>query len=274
MPVALALGGFALAGAGVALGHLVGGAWVIAGWAAVGRSLELGGVHGAFVALGVAVALVRGPAQAGDRPGEAGDGPALALCLMAMGAFTGAALLAHLVPPWGSLAYVCPPILLACGARLHPALRRMGVAGSVRPRALVVGVLAGAFLGAHLLITASLTFGHRARVNGAAQYMEAVLYDIGVNAVTAEWLFRGALFWCAWQRVRFWAAASLSTAAALVRYLLDPALPAAPEVAAGAIFYLALLGLACCALRAWSGSLIPGYLSTVAFFAAYRALAE
>jgi hypothetical protein len=57
-----------------------------------------------------------------------------------------------------------------------------------------------------------------------------------------------------------------------MRYLLDPALPQAIEAMAGATFYLSLLSLACCALRAWSGSLVPGYFATVAFFAAYRAL--
>ena len=41
---------------------------------------------------------------------------------------------------------------------------------------------------------------------------------------------------------------------------------------AGATFYLSLMGFACCALRAWSGSLVPGYVATFAFFAAYRML--
>jgi hypothetical protein len=29
-----------------------------------------------------------------------------------------------------------------------------------------------------------------------------------------------------------------------------------------------------CALRVWSGSLLPGYLAAIAFFAAYRTLLE
>ena len=41
---------------------------------------------------------------------------------------------------------------------------------------------------------------------------------------------------------------------------------------AGALFYLAALGLAGAVLRAWSGSLVPGYLAAIAFFAAYRTL--
>jgi hypothetical protein len=44
------------------------------------------------------------------------------------------------------------------------------------------------------------------------------------------------------------------------------------EVRLGAAFYLGLLGLSDCGLRAWSGSLLPGYLATVAFFLAYRML--
>ena len=57
-----------------------------------------------------------------------------------------------------------------------------------------------------------------------------------------------------------------------MRYLLDPALPHTAEARAGAIFYLAALGVATSVLRAWSGSLLPGYFASVAFFAAYRTL--
>ena len=58
----------------------------------------------------------------------------------------------------------------------------------------------------------------------------------------------------------------------MLRYVLDPILPAAPEVWLGAALYTGLLGVAACALRAWSQSLLPGYLATVTFFLAYRAL--
>jgi hypothetical protein len=101
----------------------------------------------------------------------------------------------------------------------------------------------------------------------------AVAYDVGANALTAEWLFRGALFAGWWQRWEFWPAACLSTALLMGRYLVDPALPQTVEVRAGAVFYVALLGLSACALRAWSGSLVPGYLAAVVFFASYRMLA-
>ena len=74
-------------------------------------------------------------------------------------------------------------------------------------------------------------------------------------------------------RSTFWPAAALATGLSLLRYLLDPALPHAVEARVGAVFYLGLVGLIACALRAWSGSLVPGYLAALGFFAAYRTLA-
>jgi len=110
-------------------------------------------------------------------------------------------------------------------------------------------------------------------VGGLPAYLSALAYDVGANALSAEWLFRGAVFSLLWRRGTFWPAALLTTALSLVRYLLDPFLPHAAEARAGAVFYLGLVGLIACALRAWSGSLLPGYLAALAFFAAYRMLA-
>src|SRR5438132_1448777 len=64
-----------------------------------------------------------------------------------------------------------------------------------------------------------------------------------------------------------WRMPAAASAAALI-----VASVAARLVPAGAVLYLPILGLASCALRAWSGSVLPGYLATLAFFAAYRAL--
>ena len=141
-------------------------------------------------------------------------------------------------------------------------------------RHVALGLAAGTFLGVHLLISASLTYGYAVRVGSLGQYLAAVAYDVGANALTAEWLFRGALFSRWWQRWEFWPAAGLSTALAVARYLLDPALPPPIEARAGAVFYIALLGFSACALRAGSGSLLPGYVAAVVFFAAYRMLAQ
>jgi CAAX prenyl protease-like protein len=226
--------------------------------AGLGRAVEGAAIHGGFVAIGFLVAV----------EGCAGWWrPALSVGLVLLLAFTASAVVA-----WGSVAFLLVPFALAGAGRRDPALGRIGALEPVGLRALLLGLASGAFLGAHLLISASLTFGYAVRVLGPGAYLAAIAYDIGVNALSAEWLFRGALFSHWWRQGGFWTAASLCTVLGVIRYLLDPALPRTVEAAAGAVFYLTLLGLAACMLRAWSGSLLPGYLAALAFFAAYRTL--
>ena len=223
----------------------------------IGRAVAAGGVHGGLIALGWLVAAGAGRGWAG---------PALRL-----GAATVLASVAARLGAWGWLALLAVPALVLIEARGRPEMRAIGLEWARPPHAMT-GLVAGAFLGGHLLVTASLTFGYRVHVSDVMTYAAALAYDAGLNVVSAEWLFRGALFSVCWRRGSFWPAALLTTGAALVRYLLDPALPQAAEVRAGAVFYLGLVGLIACALRAWSGSLLPGYLAGLAFFAAYRTL--
>jgi len=194
--------------------------------------------------------------------------PALAVAATLLVAST-----AGRLSPWGALTYSLVPALVVFLARDRIEFRRMGFIWPADLRPVAAGVGMGAFLGIHLLLSSSLTFGYSVRVASAPGYVAAIAYDLGANALTAEWLFRGALFSRWWRRWRFWPAAGLATALVVVRYLLDPALPSATEVRAGAVFYTALLGLSCCALRSWSGSLLPGYAATLTFFVAYRFLA-
>ena len=226
--------------------------------AGLGRALAMGAVHAGLIGLGWVLAT-------GAAPGWAGP-------VVRLGAATALAPVVARLIPWGALGFVVVPILLLIEAHRRPALRALGLM-ACRPRHALAGVAAGGFLGAHILITAALTFGHRAYTSSLAAYGAALAYDLGANVLSAEWLFRGAIFSWGWRRFSFWPAALVSTALAVLRYLLDPALPVAVEARVGAIFYLGLVGLVGCALRAWSGSLLPGYLAGLAFFAAYRVLA-
>jgi len=225
----------------------------------MGHSLASASAQAGFLAAGWVVALDgregwRGPALRG----------AAALVLAA---------LAARVSPAGALAYLLVPLVLARDAGGQRGnLERIGWRAPPAPPAILLGAAAGIFLGLHLIIAASLTLGYTVTVPDGGRYLAALAYDVGANALTAEWLFRGAIFSTLWRRWSFWPAAAASTGCALARYLLDPALPQAMEAMAGATFYLSLLGFACCALRAWSGSLVPGYFATVAFFATYRTL--
>ena len=244
-----------VAGGGLAAGMLTGGRP-----GAIGRAVAGTAVHGGFLALGWIVAV-------GPLPSWGG-----------LVSWSGVVLLLASVTSrftiWGSLLYLLLPILLVRGGDQYPAMRNVGVGLNAGLKSIALGLAAGGFLGAHLLVSASLTLGYGVRVTDPGQYLAFAAYDLGASALTAEWLFRGALFSHWWRRWEFWPAASASTALAVGRYLLDPALPATLEVRVGAVFYMALLGFSSCALRASSGSLLPGYLATGAFFLAYRMLAQ
>jgi membrane protease YdiL (CAAX protease family) len=114
--------------------------------------------------------------------------------------------------------------------------------------------------------------GYRVALFPLSTVVTDLSYDLAVNVLTAELLFRGAFFGRWWRRWGFWPAAILSTSFWLLRQLLDPRLPRHWEVAAGASFYLLLLGVAGCALVRVSGSILPSWLATLGFFSAYRLL--
>ena len=142
-----------------------------------------------------------------------------------------------------------------------PARRVAGTGAGRLPawlREIALGLLVGVLLGAHLLVTAARTLGYAVGAISPGAYLAALAYDAGASALSAAWFFHGGLFRWLWGRIDFWRAAAAATAAALVRYLLDPALPRAAEAAAGAVFYLAVLGMACCAIRALDGQRGPG----------------
>jgi len=225
-----------------------------------GWGVASAGVHSGFLALGWVLAT-------GGRPGWRGPALRLAAALLV-------ASIASRFSAWGALFFLLVPIFLLGEGSRQPALRAIGLSAIAGLRPVALGLAVGVFLGVHLLISASHTFGYNARVATLNRYLAAVAYDVGANALTAEWLFRGALFSRWWQRWEFWPAAGLVTALVVVRYLLDPALPSTLEVRAATIFYISLLSFSACALRAGSGSLLPGYLATLAFFAAYRLLGQ
>ena len=244
--------------AGVVLVALVGGRWIAAELLALEPPLRAALLHGALLAAGWLIAT-------GARPDWARRAaPSVAATGLAAGASA--------LWPWGALAYLLVPPALVWSARGDADARAAGLRWPDRRAWLLAGLAGGLFLGAHLLVTAARTLAYPVSAVDPERAVLALAYDAGVNVVSAEWCFRGGVFASCWRRRHFWAAAALSAGLALVRHLLDPALARSPEVVAGAAFYLLLLGLGSAALRAASGSLVPGYLAGIAFFTAYRAL--
>ena len=172
---------------------------------------------------------------------------------------------------FGALAYLGPPLWVAWLAR-RGRLAGLGLGAPVSLRSVLTGAGAGAFLSSHLLVSASRTLGVHVRLDHMPEVLAAVGYDVGANVLAAECFFRGALFNRAQRRWSFAAAATVATASYVVRYLVDPLLPKSIELVVGAVFYLALLGAINCWLLWWSESLVPGLLSALVFFAAYRTL--
>jgi len=230
------------------------------GWlprAALGAAAVTAG-HGALIATALAW-TARDDADAWD-PRRA---TAVALVLIAAGASLAASArhgaFGHLLLPVAGLVLIRRGRLAGVGLESRPPLR-----------AVVVGAGVGAFLGAHLLLSASLTHGHGLRGDGLVAWLAAVSYDAGLNVVSSELLFRGALLRRALARWPLAPAIALSTGASLARYLVDPLLPGAVETVVGAVAYLTLLGVASAWLAWWSASVAPAMAASLAFFAAYR----
>ncbi|MFQ5897131.1 MAG: hypothetical protein ACE5JN_02665 [Candidatus Methylomirabilia bacterium] len=222
------------------------------------RPLVVAGFHGGLLAAALAAAC-------GGAGGWRGPTTLLTGSLLLAGAL-------YQLSPWGSLAYLVPPLIVAGLGWRHGHLRRLGWSRPDDLRALLLGAAIGLFLGAHLLFSASRTFGYPVRLTPVGPLLAAFAYDAGANVLSAELFIRGTLF-NAWLRRRgFWPGAIQSMGVFLLRYLADPSLPRTLEVTAGAVFYLVLLSLAGCALAARSGSLFPSAVASLSFFSAYRAL--
>jgi hypothetical protein len=220
------------------------------------RTLLVVGVtagHGALLATALAWTGVSPPSQ-----------------LAAVGLLAVAATAAGYVP-LGAFAYLLPALWVLRLAAFGQ-LAGLGLGTPVSWRGVIAGALAGAGLASHLLVSASRTLGVQVRVDHVPDVLAAIAYDVGANVLAAECFFRGALFDRAQRRWSFGVAATMATAAYVLRYVVDPLLPKQIELVVGAIFYLALLGAINCWLLWSTESLAPGLVSALVFFAVYRTL--
>ncbi|HKQ66950.1 MAG TPA: CPBP family glutamic-type intramembrane protease [Methylomirabilota bacterium] len=215
----------------------------------------------AGVTAGHGVLLVTALAWSGVRSSSS----VVAVVLLALAATAAA------VVPLGAGAYLLPALwVLWLAARGQ--LAALGLGTPLPPQGMVAGTLVGAGLSTHLLLSASRTLGVQTRIDHAPEVLAAIAYDLGANVLTAECFFRGALFQRSQRRWSFAAAVAVATVAYVARYVVDPLLPKTVEQVIGAVFYLALLGVINCWLRWRYESLVPGLVSALVFFAAYRTL--
>jgi hypothetical protein len=228
-----------------------------AGWLPRGASRVawVAAVHGGLIATALAWAS-----------GGRGRGHALVAASL-----VGAGELAVQIDTRLAVAYLALPAWLALLA-LDGQLEPLGVRRPLRRGAFALGLGLGGLLGGHLLVAAAATLGHGVAVREAGAYLAALAYDAGANVPSGELFFRGALLNRLQRRWAFAPAAVAATALWLLRYLLDPRLPGAPEALIGALVYLSVLGGANAWLLRWSGSVLPALAASMVFFAAYRLL--
>jgi len=172
--------------------------------------------------------------------------------------------------PRAAIFYLASPLWLTFLA-LSGRLRALGLRWEMPVGGSLLGLAAGLTLGGHMLLAAAVTFGHRVTTDGLV--LAAIAYDAGANVPSSELFFRGALFNRLQRRWSFAAAVTVATAVGLLRYLVDPLLPRAPEIIVGTLVYVTLLGVINAWLLWWSGSLLPGLVASLVFFAAYRMVA-
>jgi CAAX prenyl protease-like protein len=175
-----------------------------------------------------------------------------------------------LIHPLGAVAYLAIPIWLG-GLVLAGRLRGLGLMSPWPWGAVAIGGLAGSALALHLVTCAARTLGYGLRFE-ASVFIQGFGYDLGANVLSAELFFRGALLQHLWRRWHFGLALAVATAAATLRYCVDPFV-ANPELRVGAAVYMAVLALLNGALYRWSGSLLPGLAAASVFFACYRLVA-
>jgi len=242
------------------LGLVAAAAWAFAaaGVASrtIARAVGAGVAQGALLAWAVAWTVTR--------PGRPAEILPLGIAVTALTGAVAAALM-----PGGAVAYLLAPLWLW---RRRSFLCAFGLEGAPSPHALLGGIALGSVLGIHLIVTASLTSGYRIARPAPIDLGPWLAYDLGANVLAAECFFRGAVFDRALRRWSFATAAAVSTAACVARYLVDPLLPRALEVMAGAAFYVTLLSVGNCWLYWRSGSVLPGLAAGCVFFAVYRLL--
>lgn len=236
------------------------------GAVALGASVLRGLVELPVGVLGAVGAAVGHGALLATALAWAGVGRRAHLAAVGLLGVAGAAASLH---PAGAHAYLGVPVFLFLRAR-RGELRGLGLGDPVGWGAALAGVSVGAFLGAHLLVSASRTLSVRVGTGSLAGLLAAAAYDVGANVPATEAFFRGALFNRAQRRWSLPTAAALSTAGCVARYLLDPLLPKSLELLVGAVFYMTLLSATSCWFFWRSGSLLPGALSSLVFFVAYR----
>lgn len=167
---------------------------------------------------------------------------------------------------WGLL-MLLPWLPLALLARRYPSgAQRIGLSTVEWRENVFVGLLAGALLGAHMLLVVT-AIGRKLILNPWPYVVWLLGYELGIQSLGEELFFRGFLFnyWHNYKGMGFWSSAFLSGLLNVVVYMVKALWISYAPLTLGAQFYILTMAIMNAALFRLRGSLLTCWVSNALF---------
>ncbi len=167
---------------------------------------------------------------------------------------------------WGLL-MLLPWLPLALLVRRYPSgAQRIGLGTASWGENVLVGLLAGALLGAHMLLVVT-ALGRKLIINPWPYILWLLGYELGIQSLGEELFFRGFLFNYLhnYRGKGFWLSAFLSGLLNVAVYMVKGLWVGYAPLALGAQFYILTMAMLNAALFQWRGNLLSCWASNALF---------
>lgn len=167
---------------------------------------------------------------------------------------------------WGLL-MLLPWLPLALLAKSYPlSAQRIGLSGIGWKENIFIGLLAGAFLGAHMLLVVT-AIGRKLFFNPWPYTVWLLGYELGIQSLGEELFFRGFLFnyWHNYRGMGFWSSAFLSGFLNVAVYMVKALWISYAPLTMGAQFYIMTMAVTNAVLFRWRGSILSCWASNALF---------
>lgn len=167
---------------------------------------------------------------------------------------------------WGLL-MLLPWFPLAMLASRYPSgAQRIGLSTVNLGENIFIGLLAGALLGAHMLLVVT-AIGKKLIFNPWPYVIWLLGYELGIQSLGEELFFRGFLFnyWHNYKGVGFWSSAFLSGLLNVAVYMVKALWVRYAPLSLGAQFYILTMAIMNAALFRWRGNLLTCWVSNALF---------
>ncbi len=156
--------------------------------------------------------------------------------------------------------------LITLSLRNPSGAQRIGLGTANWKENVFVGILAGAFLGAHMLLVVT-AMGRKLIFNPWPYSLWLLGYELGIQSLGEELFFRGFLFnyWYNYRGKGFWAAAFLTGVFNVLVYMVKALWISFAPLTLGAQFYIMTMAIVNAALFRWRGSILSCWISNAIF---------